>query len=337
MVTGAGVKRVVLTSSLAAIECGNDEGTLTEAMWSKAEVYDSEEKLSKTQWTTHYTYVKSKVEQEKAALAFAAKNNIDMRVVVPGNLCIGPIASKAINGTMTRIKDIMSGKNTLRGAADLAIVHVQDVVDVHCKCMTENAAKGRYIVAPDMAKIKDVFAALKEMYPQLPVADMGAEMDIASGVLGAARKIDSRAATEFGLQFKPYRQALKDSIDSMIAANMITGSTGESPQKKASMTPSTQLYAITGANGFIACNLIKTLVANGHSVRGTVRDIAKHGAHLISLGATVTEVKNLTDEGPLAKVFAGVDGVFHMAAVHPGTASLTPLRAEQASSPLLWR
>jgi len=216
----AGVKRVVLTSSLAAIECGNDEGTLTEAMWSKAEVYDSEEKLSKTQWTTHYTYVKSKVEQEKAALAFAAKNNIDMRVVVPGNLCIGPIASKAINGTMTRIKDIMSGKNTLRGAADLAIVHVQDVVDVHCKCMTEDSATGRYIVAPDMAKIEDVFASLKEMYPQLPMAEMG-EMDYASGVPGMARKVESRAVTELGLKFTPYQQALKDSVDSMIAANLI--------------------------------------------------------------------------------------------------------------------
>merc|ERR1711957_898041 len=191
----AGVKRVVLTSSLAAIECGNDEGTLSEAMWSKAEVYDSEEKLKKTQWATHYTYVKSKVEQERAALAFAQQAGLDMRVVVPGNLCIGPIASTGINGTMTRIRDIMTGKNTLKGAADLAIVHVQDVVDVHCKCMSEDGPRGRYIVAPDMA----------------------------NGVLGSARKIESRAVTELGIEFKPYRQALKDSIDSMIAANLIAG------------------------------------------------------------------------------------------------------------------
>merc|ERR1712129_387124 len=161
----------------------------------------------------------------KAALAFATKAGLDVRVVVPGNLCIGPIATRenGINGTMTRIRDIMGGKNTLKGAADLAIVHVQDVVDVHCKCMTEDSATGRYIVAPDMAKIADVFAALKEMYPQLPVAEMGSEMDIASGVLGSARKIESRAVTELGIEFKPYRQALKDSIDSMIAANLIAG------------------------------------------------------------------------------------------------------------------
>ena len=49
-------------------------------------------------------------------------------------------------------------------------------------------------------------------------------------------------------------------------------------------TRSVMLYAITGANGFIACNLIKTLVANGHSVRGTVRDAAKDGAHFRDYG-----------------------------------------------------
>jgi nucleoside-diphosphate-sugar epimerase len=115
----AGVKRVVLTSSLAAVECGNDEGTLTEGTWSKAEVYDSSDKLTNTTWGTHYTYVKSKTEQEKAAVAFASEHGLDLRVVVPGNLCVGPIANKQINGTMTRLCDIMKGTNTLKGAADL--------------------------------------------------------------------------------------------------------------------------------------------------------------------------------------------------------------------------
>merc|ERR1719201_1144337 len=106
-------------------------------MWSKEEVYNADANLNGTQWGTHYTYVKSKVEQEKAAVARAAELGLDMRVVVPGNLCIGPVASKGINGTMTRLRDIMSGKNTLKGAADLAIVHVEDVVDTHAKCMLE--------------------------------------------------------------------------------------------------------------------------------------------------------------------------------------------------------
>jgi cinnamoyl-CoA reductase len=216
----AEIKRVVLTSSLAAIECGNDTGTLNETMWSKADVYDSEEKLTNTRWATHYTYVKSKVEQERAAIDFAKDNGLDLRIVVPGNLCIGPIASRQINGTMTRIKDIMQGKNTLVGAADLAIVHVQDVVEAHTKCMTLDSASGRYIVASDMTTTEDLLAALRQMYPNLPVAEQG-KMDIASGVPGAARKIESRAVSELGMQLTPYQQTLKASVDSMISHKVI--------------------------------------------------------------------------------------------------------------------
>jgi nucleoside-diphosphate-sugar epimerase len=215
----AGVKRVVLTSSLAAVECGNDQGTLSESTWSKPEVYDAAEKLEGTQWTTHYSYVKSKVEQEKAGVAEAKKLGLDLRVVVPGNLVVGPVESSNINGTMTRVRDIVTGTNTLKGAADLAIVHVADVVNAHAKCMLDDGASGRYIVAQDMVKIEDVFAALKEMYPDLPVADL-VDQDIASGVVGSARKIDSRVSS-LGIELTPFKTALKDAVDSMIANKLV--------------------------------------------------------------------------------------------------------------------
>jgi len=215
----AGVKRVVLTSSLAAVECGNDEGVLTEATWSKPEVYDKPRNLNRGQWSTHYSYVKSKVEQEKAAVAEAERLGLDLRVVVPGNLVIGPIESKGINGTMTRLRDIMSGTNTLKGAADLAIVHVADVVAAHAKCMSDDSASGRYIVAQDMTKIEDVFTALEELYPKHHVADLE-NQDIASGVAGKARKIGSRVGS-LGLELQPFKAALKDAVDSMIANNLV--------------------------------------------------------------------------------------------------------------------
>ena len=215
----AGVKRLVLTSSLAAVECGNDEGTLTEEMWSKSDVYDAKEKLENTQWSTHYTYVKSKVEQEKAAVAKAAELGLDMRVIVPGNLVVGPVESKAINGTMTRLRDIVSGTNTLKGAADLAVCHVEDVVTAHAKCMTSEDASGRYLVARDMVKIEEVFATLKELYPQLPVAGMD-NMDVASGIVGKARKVESRVGS-LGVEMKPFQVALKDAVDSMIEHKIV--------------------------------------------------------------------------------------------------------------------
>ena len=66
-----------------------------------------------------------------------------------------------------------------------------------------------------MVTIEEVFATLKELYPSMPVADMD-NMDIASGKPGKARKIESRVSSELGVQLHSYKQALKDSIDSMV-------------------------------------------------------------------------------------------------------------------------
>merc|ERR1719231_188194 len=121
---------------------------------------------------------------------------------------------------MTRIKDIMTGTNSLKGAADLAIVHVTDVVAVHMKVMTDESAAGRYIVAPEFVTIEDVFAALRELYPSMPVAEM-ANMDIASGVAGKARELKSRTPAELNMSLKTYKVALKDAVDSMMAQSII--------------------------------------------------------------------------------------------------------------------
>ena len=71
-----------------------------------------------------------------------------------------------------------------------------------------------------MVTIEDVFAALRELYPEMPVAKME-NMDIASGVPGQARKIESRVESDLGLKLKPYKAALQDAIDSMLEKNLI--------------------------------------------------------------------------------------------------------------------
>merc|ERR1712241_1394409 len=217
----AAVKRVVLTSSLAAIECGNDEKVLTESTWADASVYDNSENWrGNGQWSPHYTYVKSKVEQEKAVTAFCAENNLDLVVVVPGNLCIGPVASTHINGTMKRLADIMQGTNTLKGAADLGIVHVQDVVEAEMKCMITESASGRYLVTTDMVKIEDILTTLKELYPQYQIAALN-NQDISSGIPGKARSVETRVTKDLGVNLTPYSNCLKDAVDSMIEKQFI--------------------------------------------------------------------------------------------------------------------
>merc|ERR1712086_224460 len=154
-----------------------------------------------------------KTEQEKAAVAFASEHGLDLRVMIPGNLCVGPIANKQINGTMTRLSDIMKGTNTLKGAADLGVVHVGDVVAAHLECMTKDDATGRYIVTRNMVRIEELFETLKSLYPTTPIAKLD-NMDYASGVPGKARSIESRTEKELGLQLTDLRTTLKEAVDS---------------------------------------------------------------------------------------------------------------------------
>ena len=74
---------------------------------------------------------------------------------------------------------------------------------------------------------------------------------------------------------------------------------------------------LTRARASVTRTVIKLMVAEGHKVRGTVRNEAESGEFVKALGAEVCEVKELGDKEALQKAFAGVDGIFHLAAVHP--------------------
>ncbi|KAJ3694410.1 hypothetical protein LUZ60_009890 [Juncus effusus] len=78
-------------------------------------------------------------------------------------------------------------------------------------------------------------------------------------------------------------------------------------------------YCVTGGTGFIASNLIKSLLAKGHRVRATVRDPgdeAKVG-FLWEMDGAKERLElmkaDLTVDGSFDQAIDGVDGVFHTA------------------------
>merc|ERR1712125_107604 len=115
----------------------------------------------------------------------------------------------------------VQGINTLKGAADLGVTHVLDVVEAHKRSMVMDSASGRYLVSPDMIKLEQLFETLKALYPNMSIASM-TNMDIASGTPGMARKVEaSRTLQELDMQFRPAECSLKDAVDSMLARNLI--------------------------------------------------------------------------------------------------------------------
>ncbi|KAH9574289.1 hypothetical protein CY35_01G049400 [Sphagnum magellanicum] len=73
---------------------------------------------------------------------------------------------------------------------------------------------------------------------------------------------------------------------------------------------------VTGAGGFVASWIVKTLLDHGYTVRGTVRNLEK-SKHLLEFpGATDRLnlfVANLMEPGSFDNVVQGCDGVFHTA------------------------
>jgi dihydroflavonol-4-reductase len=72
---------------------------------------------------------------------------------------------------------------------------------------------------------------------------------------------------------------------------------------------------VTGATGFTGGHLARTLAARGYTVRALVRGSNAHAAELVSAGIA-TVAGDLRDRAALATASAGVDVVYHIAAVY---------------------
>ena len=153
----AGVKRVVLTSSFAAIGYSDPtrSAPFDETVWT-----DPNGDVS--------AYVKSKTIAERAAWAFVTREGgaLELSVVNPV-LVLGPVLGNDYSTSILAIKRMLDG--TLAGCPRLCfgLVDVRDVADLHIRAMTDPAAKGeRFLaVAEDFVSLLDVAKMLKNAFP----------------------------------------------------------------------------------------------------------------------------------------------------------------------------
>ncbi len=149
----AGVKRVVLTSSIAATNYGPGRAPFTEADWT-----DPDGPLASP-------YYKSKTLAEKAAWAYAAETGLALSVVNPA-LVLGPILGKETGTSVGIIRDMLSGSLPALPDYALPIVDVRDVADLHLRAMTDPAAVGeRFIAGADAPKMAEIARILKTHFP----------------------------------------------------------------------------------------------------------------------------------------------------------------------------
>jgi nucleoside-diphosphate-sugar epimerase len=156
---GAGVKRVVLTSSFAAIGYGQAPGTQG----------TGKKPFDETNWTDPNgsdvrAYVKSKTIAEKAAWDWVASEGggLELSVVNPVGV-FGPVLGPDYSTSILLIQRLMDGAMPGCPRLYFGVVDVRDVADLHLMCMTNPAAKGeRFLaVAGDFMSIVEIAKTLR--------------------------------------------------------------------------------------------------------------------------------------------------------------------------------
>ena len=135
----AGIKRVVLTSSVAAINSHMMSGKCDHNTWTDIN----------SKYVTPYQ--KSKTIAEKAAWDFYNNqdnsNKMELAVINPGGV-MGPQLGNDLGGASTQIvSQLISGKFPMIPALSFPFIDVRDVAILHLKAMTTPDADGKRFIA----------------------------------------------------------------------------------------------------------------------------------------------------------------------------------------------
>jgi dihydroflavonol-4-reductase len=217
--SGAGVRRTVLTSSMAAIAYGD---------WQGKEKTFTEEDWTNTDSPTLEAYPKSKTLAERAAWDFIEESGTQMELaVVNPALVLGPMLGADFGTSVEVVRKLFLGE--IPGCPRLGwpIVDVRDVALMHVQALeTPEAAGHRFLCAGDFLWMKDIADILRPEFPdfakklpsaQLPdwlvkvIALFDADLKAVVGDVGRKPLWPSvKAERILGWQPRPVRESVLD-------------------------------------------------------------------------------------------------------------------------------
>lgn len=223
----ASVKRVVLTSSCAAIFGDSIDlqaipnHTIDESMWNTS----SSEK--------HQAYSYSKTLAEQEAWKIADAQDRWKLVVINPSLVIGPgLNPKGTSESFAIFKQI--GNGDLRfGAFDFNIgcVDVRDLAVAHYRAGILPNAEGRHIISAHNSGIQELASLVKKNYPQYPIRThlnpkwlvkliapmIGLSREEVRKNIGYPWKADnSKSIKELNMSYRPLEESVCDFMDFLI-------------------------------------------------------------------------------------------------------------------------
>jgi dihydroflavonol-4-reductase len=219
----AGIGRVVMTSSAAAVIYGRKSGDRP--------VYDE------TDWTDLSNplltpYIRSKTLAERAAWEVAAANPALRLTMVNPGLVLGAPLDDRFGTSLGVVERILAAKDPAMPRASFPIVHVRDIARMHVAAIDNPAAEGRRFLGADaVASFADMARILKAALagrrivtreaPDFLIRFIGL-FDRSVGTirpdLGRTYGVSSAAAREvLGIDFMNARQTIVESAQYLLA------------------------------------------------------------------------------------------------------------------------
>lgn len=225
----AGVKRVVLTSSVAATAKRDikSDWTSDESDWTDP----------KAPGVSAYAQSKTLAERAAWELIETAGGKTTLATVNPA-LVLGPVLSRDFSDSIQVVERILTGRIPGLPRLGFNVVDVRDVADLHIRAMTDpKAAAGqRFVAAGSYAWMADIAAILREglgpagakvtqrRVPDIVLRIVGLfDKELASVTPSLGHRHDNssaKAQSLLGWQPRPLRDTVLDTARSLIAAGV---------------------------------------------------------------------------------------------------------------------
>ena len=225
----AGVKRFVMTSSVAAISYGRGRGVhhFTEADWTD---------LSKPGLTP---YVQSKTVAERAARDWMAADGAGMEYCsICPSVVLGPVWSRDYSSSVVIVRKLLDGSMGVLPDFGFGVVDVRDVADLHVRALKAPGMAGeRFIASGRFVKLREVADLLRAQLgaqahkvstrnvPDWLVRVVAHFNPLAKAViseLGSVRNQDaSHAKAVLGWATRPIEQSIVDCARSLLELGIV--------------------------------------------------------------------------------------------------------------------
>lgn len=230
----AGIRRIVITSSMATVGYGHGHTT-------GKRVYDETyfTNIEAMRWTWAYCIGKTRAEQ--AAWAFAKANGIELTTIHPGAI-IGPALDDDASISIGMVTSLLDGTLPAMPSNGFSIIDVRDVAAMHAAALDKPESIGeRYLATASYMPFTAIADVLRAAYPDRKItvnivpdwiirlmARFGGPTRQIINDIGNEKHFDGRKGERLlGRPYVSARQAILDTAESAIRLNLLVPKGGK--------------------------------------------------------------------------------------------------------------